>query len=171
MNDTITLGSILGSTLTTVAVLYGIYINGRKVRRETEADLDARDAKLENTTRERSEELKAEIRLHNDSVEKRLGSLEAKSIDFMPRAEIEGKIEHERRNRIAAQDSTVQALNRHSDKITGLEVCVGKVEQKQDGMAADMTELKTLLRDLSRDLNAKLDKQAECLNSLSRKVA
>lgn len=153
-------------TLQGVSILLGIVIAVltivgalRKTRRENEADAQAR-----------TDRLMTEVTKHNDSFEGRLKTAEVTIRDFMPRAEIEAKIEHLKGNRQQAEEALKTGVDRNARDIVEMKVALGRLEQKQDGFAADMGEIKALLKEQARDTAGRLDKMQECLSLLNRKM-
>ena len=151
MDHTITLGSIIG-IVTIIVGVTAILMNSRKIRRDNEAD-----------GRLRTDELKGEIRLHNDSVEKRLVTLESRSADFMPRGEIESKLDHEKANRALADQGLKAAVDRHAEAIVEIRVDQGKMSERHASLASTMEEIKTLVKEQGKDLGARLDKLTDTM--------
>lgn len=148
----------------TIAVLVGLLVSVitivsffRKNARENAEDANRRtDVILE------------EVRANRETADGRLVKIETRIADFMPRAEIEAKIEHEKNNRVQAQDSLYRLGDKNAANIGEMQVALGKVEQRALSMESVLAEMKALIKDLSREVNSKLDKQQECLNTISR---
>ena len=124
----------------------------------------------EKAQQEREDRFMSSIDKHNDSVEDRLKGLETTCRDFMPRAEIEKAIDHEKQNRLTAQMYQKEAQDRSAKDIVDIRVGLGKMEQKQDSLTSDMSELKNLLKEQGKDTAARLDKLSDCMTSIARKV-
>lgn len=133
--------------------------------------LKANRTENEAAQQQREDRFMDKIDKHNDSVEDRLKDLELTSRDFMPRAEIEKAIEHEKQNRLTSQGILKDAITQAAKDIVDIRVGQGKMEQKQDGLSSDMSELKNLLKEQGKDTAARLDKLNDCLTTIARKVA
>ncbi|WP_267378088.1 MULTISPECIES: hypothetical protein [unclassified Sphingomonas] len=132
-----------------------------------------RATRLENekAMQEREDRFMGQIDRHNDSVEDRLKTVEVKCSDFMPRVEIEKAIDHLKDNRLTVEQGLKDRIDGNSGDIRAMLISIGKLEQKQDGLASDMSEIKLLLKEQARDTGARFDKLQDCVNAIGRKVA
>jgi hypothetical protein len=101
---------------------------------------------------ERSDKLLNEIKENRKTVDDRLKELEVKSADFMPRREIEAKIEHEKANRLASDQQILRTQEAHGVQISEIKVCLGKLEERHVGLAEGMIEIKDLVKELRSDM-------------------
>lgn len=146
MTDTVTLGNLL-VLLGVIGGVATLLMHARKVRRENEAD-----------ARGRSDEILAEVRTNRETIDNRVTKVETRIADFMPRSEIEGKVEHEKNNRSQADEFLRARIDKHDEQITQTLVEVGRLHERGVATDAALAEIKALLKEIPRELGARLDK-------------
>lgn len=152
--------SILVGLLVAVTVIITFF---RNMRIKSEEDAAKRDAKLDLDAKKRAEDLKTEfrernkeitdeVRKHNDDFGDRLTKVEARISDFMPRAEIEKAIEHEKTNRVQSQNFLKDQHTALARDVGEIRVSMGKLETRYEGMSGTMDEVKSLLKEMVKDI-------------------
>ncbi len=152
IDDTVTLGNILG-TLGVIASMGGFLWKIKS------------DNKIE--SRAVTDEIKQEFKTVEVTLAERIVKLETKIVDFMPRKEIEDKIEHERANRVQNDEALARITDRLSNDVRQIMVGQSKIEQQQQATSGTVGEIKESLKDLSKEMGARFDKISNAISRLS----
>ncbi len=146
-------------------VLVGLTLIGmlRTARRQNTQDTHAVADELKAVLHTRIDEMREQMTELKVGLTERVSKLERDAAEFMPRREIETKIEHERANRVLLGDAIARQLNGTTTDIRDIMVKVGGLQQRQDGHDQQMTELKNLVREGFREQNGKIDKLADAI--------
>lgn len=155
VEERITLGAIV-ILLTLVTGVVALLMNARKIRRENEAD-----------GRARTNEMKTEFSKVHTSLSERLCTVEDKITSFMPRSEIEAKMEHEKNNRQTADESLRRITDNLSRDVRDIMIGQSKIEQQHADTSNSVSDIKDTLKDMSRDLSTKFDKIASDISRLT----
>lgn len=142
LDGTFTISSIV-VLVSLVAGFLAIIAFFRKVSRENADDANRR------TT-----EILEEVRANRETADSRLVKVETRIADFMPRAEIEQRIEHLKINRQTVESALSNQLEKLSTEQVRQGIQIGKLEERHEGMAATMSEVKILIKDLATDMKA-----------------
>jgi len=132
------LAAVIGA-ITFVGVVVGIWATIRKAIRENKADEDS-------AANNRAREINEKLDKMNTGLENRLGRLEDKASNFMPKSEIMASMEHEKNNRIQSESALLGIVSKHTDEIRKVQIDQGRLDQRQDNLAEDVQEIKVLIR-------------------------
>lgn len=155
MTDSITLGAVV-IFLTLISSTVGLLWKLRQLRRENEDD-----------GRNRTDELKNEFKSVHLSLTDRIVKIETRIPDFMPRGEIEAKIEHEKVNRTMADEGLRRITEGLQQDVRSIMIGLSKIEQQHSDTVNSVVDIKLTLKDLSKELGARFDKISQSISELS----
>ena len=123
-------------------------------------------------------DIKDSLKTIETDFETRLLRVEQKQPDFKSRSELAhdfdmlvSKVDHEKGNRVTSEAQIIRLIERNTDRIGANEIAIGKLESQHSDMRSTVNEIKTLISEQRKETNEKLDKMADCLNSIARKVS
>ena len=158
---------IAGVLATLIALCLGAL--GKWIKSSIDAESERRGAaalRIEDA----QADMKSDLQTINDNLDRRVDRLEQKSQSFMPRQEIVSSIDHEKANRMMSDESIKKLVDQNTAQIIELKVHIGKLESSHDGLAAQVGEVKQMLREQGVSTNARLDKIADSVAEIAKKV-
>lgn len=158
VQDTITTGGLV-ILLTLISGIVALVMHARKIRRENEAD-----------GRARTNELKLEFKSVEIPLTERLVKVEAKIGEFMPRSEIEAKLEHEKGNRQQADEALRRITDNLSRDVRDIMIGQSRIEQQHQDTVASVAAVRDSIKDLSKEIGARFDKVSSALTSLTGRI-
>lgn len=158
VEDKITLGGLI-ILLTLVTGIVALIMNARKIRRENEED-----------GRKRTEELKTEFKLVHLTLAERLVKVENRIADFMPRNEIEAKMEHEKGNRQQADEALRRITDNLSRDVRDIMIGQSRIEQQHQDTVASVAAVRDSIKDLSKEMGVRFDRVSTALTSLTGRI-
>lgn len=153
-------------TITTAIVGAGVWLLMR-------AFSAAEDRRSEAAKRieDNQQDIKFDLHKLEESYERRVDRIEQKMPDFMSRTEIIAAIEHEKANRMSNDQALHRITELHANEIVSVKVHAGKLESSHDGLAAQVGEVKQMLKEQRVETNQRLDKIADCMADIAKRVS
>jgi hypothetical protein len=132
--------------------------------------LKANRLENEKALQEREDRFMGQIDKHNDSVEDRLKTLEVTCRDFMPRREIEAKIDHEKSNRVAGQEGMIATQRDQARTLGDIQKEQARFGAQLEASTGTVAKLEATIDRFVVHVNERLDKISDCVTAISRKV-